>query len=121
MAARKHKGFFTKVRVARELLKEKSEDILKEYLDVVQQAKVAGDYESAYKALQWLIEHMPADDDGSRLVEQSVDKKQEASQQQTGPAIQIGIAVGGLCPQRQISLKKPEELPTVTAEVVEDE
>ena len=119
MPARLNKGFFTKVKVARELLKEKSEEILKEYLDVVQKAKDSGDYETAAKALQWLIEHMPADEDGERMVAQSVDKKQEVVEKQTGPAIQIGIQVGG-AGQKALPVAKPKALPAVTAEVVDE-
>jgi hypothetical protein len=115
----KQRDFFSKVRIARELLKEKSEEILKEYLDVVQKAKDAGDYETAAKSLQWLIEHMPADEEGGRLVEQSVDKKQEVVQTgPTGPAIQIGIQVGGV---GQKQLPKPSELPAITTEIIDSE
>lgn len=115
---RPQRDFFSKVKVARELLREKSEEILREYLDIVQQAKVAGDYETAAKSMQWLIEHMPADEDGGRMVDQSIDKRQEVNQKPTGPAIQIGIAVGGV--GKQLALPKPGELPAVTAEIVEE-
>ena len=110
---------FSKVRVAQELLREKASELLEEYLDVVQKAKDAGDYETAAKSLQWLIEHMPPDMDGERVVAQSVDKKQEVVQGPVGPAIQIGIQVGG-AGQKKLPISKPKELPTVTAEIVDE-
>jgi hypothetical protein len=116
MSTKPQKAFFSKVAIARQLLKEKSEEILNEYLDVVQKAKDSGDYETAAKSLQWLIEHMPADEDGGRIVEVSVDKKQQEAVQKgpTGPTISIGIAVGGLGPQRSLpNVEKPRELPAV--------
>lgn len=117
---RKQQNFFSRVRIARELLKEKSEEILREYLDVVQQAKIAGDYETAAKSLQWLLDHMPADEEGERMVEVSVDKKQEAVQRgPTGPSIQIGIQVGGSGKPQLV--KKPDELPSIEAEIVGNE
>jgi hypothetical protein len=110
--------YFSKVRIARQLLREKSEEILAEYLDIVARARDAGEHEVAVKALQWLIDHMPADEDGDRMVDQSVDKKQETIQQgPVGPAIKIGIAVGGLT-QNQKSLPKPSDI--VTAEVINE-
>lgn len=95
MAPRKTVGFFTKIQQAREALRDKADKIIEEYLDIAVQAKAAGDYETAAKALQWLIEHMPADEEGQSLVDTSVDKQKQQAQQQLGPAIQIGIAIGG--------------------------
>ena len=113
------RDFFSKVKIARQLLKEKSEEILKQYLLVVDEARASGDYETAAKSLQWLIEHMPSDEDGDRMVEVSVDKKQEAKQTgPVGPAIQIGIAVGGIG-AGQKALPKPNDGPVIT--VIESE
>jgi hypothetical protein len=110
--------YFSKVRIARQLLREKSEEILSEYLDNVAKARDAGQHEVALKALQWLIDHMPADDDGGRLVDQSVDKKQEVVEKgPTGPAIQIGIALGGLG-GTQKALPKPNDV--IVTEVVDE-
>lgn len=111
-------AYFSKVKIARQLLREKSEEILAEYLDIVAKAKDAGDYEVAAKSLQWLIDHMPADDDGSRVVDQSVDKKQEVVEKgPVGPTIKIGIAVGGLGGQK--ALPKPGTIP-ITAEIIDE-
>jgi hypothetical protein len=109
--------YFSKVRIARQLLREKSEEILAEYLDIVARARDAGEHEVAVKALQWLIDHMPADEAGDRMVDQSVDKTQPVVEKGTGPAIQIGIALGGLG-QSQKALPKPSDI--VVAEVVDE-
>jgi hypothetical protein len=111
------KSYFSKVAIARQLLREKAEVLLTEYMDVVMKAKEAGDYETAAKALQWLIDHMPSEaEDGGRLVEQSVDKKQEVKQQgPTGPAIQIGISVGGVN-QKALPIAKPDDIVVTTVE-----
>jgi hypothetical protein len=113
MSLKTQQSFFSKVRIARELLKEKAEEILTEYMEGVKKAQDAGNHDAALKALQWLMEHMPADE-GERVVDVSVDKKQESSQRgPEGPKIQIGIAVGGLGQRSLPNPEKPRELPTV--------
>lgn len=105
---------FGKAAAIREMIRDHAQKIVEEYLDVAAKAKDAGDYETAQKALQWLMEHMPADEDGKTIVDVSVDKqKQIAAPQQTGPAIQIGIQVGG------IGVTAQKALPQVTAEIIE--
>lgn len=98
---------FSKVKVARELLRERASEILDNYLDVIAKAKDAGDYETASKSLQWLIEHMPSEDDGVRVVDVSVDKKTQEVKQDTRPTIQIGINVGGVQQPKQLESPKP--------------
>jgi hypothetical protein len=100
---------FSKVSAAREILKNRAEELINEYIDIAKQAKAAGDYESAYKALQWLIEHAPRDEDGSGVVDRSPDKDVQAPKQIEGggPRIQIGIALGGVT-------KAQNALPTAT-------
>ena len=101
--------FFTKVKVARDLLRERADVLLQQYLNIVDMATAAGDYETAAKAMQWLMDHMPAEDDGTRIVDVSVDKKQQQVQPQALPQIQIGIAVGGV--SKELSAKKVKALP----------
>lgn len=103
---------FSNVQAARDALRERADSLITEYLDIAKQAKAAGDYESAYKALQWLIEHAPGDADGSRVVDVSVDKKPQREEQQVGPRIQIGIQLGGV---------KAKELPEASAKVLPGE
>lgn len=119
MPARLNKSYFNKVKVARQLLRDQAEEILKQYMEVVQEARDAKDFETAAKMLQWLVEHMPADEDGERMVEKSIDKQQQVIETgPSGPAIQIGIQVGGAGGPKAIAIKKPKELPPVEAEVI---
>lgn len=107
------KQMFSKVKAARELLRERASEILQQYLAVVAEAQAAGNYEVAAKSLQWLIEHMPREDDGSGVVERSVDKEQQQIQAPTGPAIQIGIQVGGVTRQTLPAATEDKALPEV--------
>lgn len=118
MAARIHKEVFSKVAIARDLLRQKAEEILNEYLDVVQKAKDAGNYEVAAESLQWLIEHMPSEEDGTRAIDTSVDKQQkQVEKADSGPRIQIGIQVGGT---GKLGAKAQKTLPEATdAEIIE--
>lgn len=100
---------FSKVKEARELLKAEAENILKMYMQVIQEARAKGDLETAQKALQWLIEHLP-EDEGVRMVDISVDKPKEI-EGNLGPSIQIGIALGGM--------NAPPPLPQATTTVID--
>lgn len=113
---------FARVGIARNLLREKAEELYKKYMDIIQKAEDAGQYEVAAKHLQWLIDHMPAEDDGTRMIDQSVDKKQEVIDRgPVGPAIQIGIQVGGTG-NKHIEVSKPKELPKpIPAEIIDAE
>ncbi len=113
------KVYFTKVKVARDLLRAKAEEILNQYLDNIKKMQDLGDYAGAAKSLQWLIEHMPSEDDGTRAVDGSVDKSvQQVAEKPTGPAIQIGIQVGGITPRAiQGTVTKPSALPP--AEIID--
>lgn len=88
------KGYFSKVREAREALKEKALEVYALQVRIIEEALAAQEFEVAAKANQWLIEHMPADDEGTRMVDPNVDKPKtvEAS---SGPSIQIGVVLGG--------------------------
>jgi hypothetical protein len=93
------RGDFARVKAARELLREKAEELFTAYMDVIQKATDSGQYETAAKHLQWLIDHMPAAEDGQRMIDHSVDKNPQANlpqQVDTTPRIQIGIKVGGI-------------------------
>lgn len=105
---------FGKAVMIREMLRDKAQTIIEEYMDVAARAKDAGDYETAQKALQWLIEHLPADSDGVTFVDTSIDKqKQIGDGKSSTPQIQIGIQVGGI--------NTPKQLPQVTSEVIDVE
>lgn len=87
---------FSSVRKAKEALRARANEILDNYLAVIKQAAAAGDYETAVKGFQHLLDHMP-DEDGERILDVSADKKQiESTKGNSGPTIQIGLQIGGL-------------------------
>lgn len=94
--------FFSRVAIARQVLREKAEEIYAEYFETLKLAKEAGDFETASKGLQWLMDHMPAEDDGTRMIDVSVDKTTTVVAAPTGPSIQIGIQLGGVKPQKAL-------------------
>jgi hypothetical protein len=104
---------FSKVKEARELLKQEAETILRSYMQTIQMAVAAGQYEAALKAQQWLIEHFP-EDEGVKMIDISVDRPKQV-EGQSGPAIQIGIALGGMVQPKRL------EVPTIEAEVIQNE
>jgi hypothetical protein len=85
---------FSSVRKARALLKERAEELLNKYIKIVDQAAAAGDFETAQKGIQWLVDHIPSED-GERVFDISVDKIVQDSKT-SGPAIQIGVVIGGM-------------------------
>jgi hypothetical protein len=103
--------YFPKVKEAREALRGRAIEILESYIAVIAEARAAGDFETATKSLQWLIEHMP-EEDGGRMVDISVDKPKQIEASK-GPSIQIGIALGGTSNQKTLPAAidiTPEEL-----------
>lgn len=101
------KNIFTKVAAAREQLRAMAEDIVDLYIQNAKLAMSRGDHESAQKALQWLLEHLPADVNGVRVADGSIDKQIAGSQGPSGPTIQIGINVGGVPVKPLDGPKKP--------------
>lgn len=87
--------FFPKVKEAREVLKEKALELVELQMTIIKEAIANGNFEAASKATQWLIEHMP-NEDGERLIDSSAAKPKELEGTRSGPAIQIGIALGGI-------------------------
>ena len=80
----------------RDLLREKAQELLQSYLDTIVEARAAGEFKDALEAQWKLIEHMPADAAGNRIIDSSVDKQaKEAGPKRIGPQIQIGIKMGG--------------------------
>jgi hypothetical protein len=93
--------YFPKVKEAREILKEKAQEILEMQLRIVTESLAGGDFETAMKANQFLLEHMP-EDEGVKVLDISVDKPKQV-EGKTGPQISIGFALGGI-PQSQPAL-----------------
>lgn len=74
----------------------RAEEILNKYQKLIDQTAAAGDYETALRHMQHLIDHMPTDE-GTRLIDMSIDKAQQAESGPRGPLIQIvGIKLGGV-------------------------
>lgn len=86
---------FAKVQAIREMLRGEAENLVKEYMDIIAKAKDSGDYQTAVKALQWLIEHLPAED-GQRVIDSGIDRQTQQQVTSDKPQIQIGIMVGGI-------------------------
>lgn len=82
---------FPKLRQARERLRERADEIITQMLETVTEAREAGDYKSAVAGLTWLLEHMPAAEDGTRVVDSSVDKQPKGLGEGKGPTIKIGL------------------------------
>jgi hypothetical protein len=88
---------FSSVRSAREALRERVHDVVDAYLLNAKAAAAAGEFESARQSFQWLLEHMPKDDDGVQVIDHSVDKPKSEGKV-AGPTINLGFALGGIKP-----------------------
>lgn len=95
-------GYFPKVKEVRDALRNKALELYQKHLMLIDMAAASGEYEAALKASQWLIEHMPADENGERLIDPSASKPKEIESKQQSPSIQIGIQLGGLTQPKQL-------------------
>ena len=86
------------VRKAREALKERAHEILDKFLQTIDMAASAEEYEAALKSYQWLMEHIP-EDEGERVVDISVDKPKQGTNL---PTINIGFRLGGIDEDKQL-------------------
>ena len=93
---------FSSVRLVREKLREDSLTIYAEFRNALKMAIAGGEYEAGIKGYQYLIGHIPADEDGVRVVDQDIDAKQIVDNSNKGLTIQIGIAV---TPQKQLPVE----------------
>lgn len=94
--------YFSKVKEAREAISAKALDLFNTYETLIKDAIAAQDFETASKGLQFLMEHMPKDEDGVSLLETSVDKVAKIEKGSSGPTIKIGIALGGVTAQKEL-------------------
>lgn len=93
---------FSRIREAREVLRARAEEFVVMQLRIIEAAIKGGDFETAAKANQWLMEHTPADSEGLRMIESSIDKiKEVGSGKNLGPQINIGFNLGGT-PQKAL-------------------
>lgn len=107
-------SYFSKVKMAREILREKALEILAKYELIIDKALEKGDFETAAKHTQWLLEHMP-NEEGERLIDPSAAKPKEV-ERGSGPSIQIGLVLGGLSETKKLP---PSDL--IDVEVLKDE
>ena len=105
---------FPKIREARELLLAQAEDLINLKLKIAREALDAGDYETADKSINWLLEHMPAHE-GQRVIEASIDNIKQVEGPK-GPQISIGIALGGMSNKKEL----PSAVVIDTIPVTED-
>lgn len=89
------------VRKAREALKERAHEILDKFLQTIDMAASAEEYEAALKSYQWLMEHIP-EDEGERVVDISVDKPKQVEKGTNLPTINIGFRLGGIDEDKQL-------------------
>lgn len=105
------KIMYPRVKEAREALANKAKELFELQITIIKGAIAKEDYETASKANQWLIGHVPADKDGLRMVEVDVDKPKESKGSGGIPSIQIGFKLGGVPDQLA--------LPPANAEVID--
>ena len=106
----------SKVKRVREKIHEEAELIYQEYRAALKLAVGGGQYEAAIKGYHWLIGHIPADEDGVRLVDGDVDKPKQV-EGHTGPIINIGLKLGGLEKPKELT----EKIININARSSEDE
>lgn len=107
------KDYFPKVREAREALRARALEIIENQMRIISEALAEKDFETAAKANQFLMAHLPADDDGTKVIDPTVDAPGRSGREAIGPSIQIGFQLGGMT-------APPKELPKVTEQPVID-
>lgn len=86
--------FKSSVKKAREALKHRANEILERYFKMIDLAVAAEDFETANKAFQFLIEHMPKEETEA-IIDESAAKPKQIEKGYGGPVINIGVKVGG--------------------------
>lgn len=94
------------IRAAREKLQGVASRYVEIHLQSAEKALKNGDYDAARKACEWAMENLSADGDDGKQVRIIAPKDQPAP---TLPAIQIGIALGGLPSSDRKQLKARNE------------
>lgn len=87
---------FSAVKRVRDKLREDSEALYTEFRTALKMAVAGGNYEAAIKGYTWLFPHIPADEDGTRIIDSDIDKQQPLESENKGPVIQIGFSLGGV-------------------------
>lgn len=102
--------YFSKVKQAREALREKALELFEGYMVLIKDAHAAQEFEVAADGYQFLMKHLPKDEEGLTLLDAPVDKITKELGPK-GPTIQIGIALGPKV--------EPRALPPIDIEVDE--
>ena len=114
-------SYFPRIREARELLMSKAEELIQLQMAIVKKSMEIGDFETASKANQFLLEHVPADPDSSvRVLDISIDKPKESQGGHSGPIIQLGFSLGGLKAPDAIDAPKVEVKELPEAVIIEE-
>lgn len=111
------RNYFPKVKEAREALKAKALELYELQEKAIRAALEAGEYEVAIKAIQWLQEHLPADD-GVTAIDSSIDTPKPAEKGSATPTIQIGFQLGGI-PMGQPQLPAPTQLDSPSVKILD--
>jgi len=113
------KIYFPRVKEAREALASHALELLETHKKLILEAAMAGNYEAALKASQWLLEHMPREE-GTAIIDESAAKPKMVAEGPKGPSIQIGVVLGGMNEKKQLA-DKVKEIVDVPATKVEPE
>ena|SRR3990167_6757488 len=101
--------FKASVKKARQRLMDRADEIIQKYLKMIDMAMAEGDFETANKAFQFLVEHMPKED-GEAIITESAAKPKQVESGPSGPVINIGVKVGG---SSKDTLPEPVTIETV--------
>lgn len=113
------KNMFPKVAEAKEALKARALAMAEKYEQAIDAAMKKGDFEVAIKAMQWFLEHVPAQD-GVRVIDPSIDKAPSGEKGPKGPRIVLGINLGNPGPRLK-PINEPEAIPAEFTVKEEDE
>lgn len=93
---------FPRIREARELLMSQAEEFIQLKKEIIKKAIEKGDLETADKAINYLLSHMPQFE-GVTAVDPDIDKPKQVEGTK-GPQISIGIKLGGMDHHKQLSV-----------------
>jgi hypothetical protein len=110
--------YFSKAKVAREALKSQTLALVMLHLKGIKRALKEGKYQEAFAAIEWALEHAPADD-GVTVIDASIDKTKALPAGPSGPLVQIGFQLGGIKPSQPLIGPAPQPAVALEGEVAE--
>lgn len=114
------RNLFKSVKEAREAFKAKADKFVAQYELAIDEAIKNKDFEAATKAIQWALEHMASDDDGTKIIDIGIDRP-KGDNIKTGPQINIGFQLGGISQPKAIEAIDVKALPAPTDQATEAE